>query len=80
MYFDIHKQFLDPDHVARQATEAERKLQSYHYEVRVKDGIGTSMHTTQGKACHHGEPYRLWLQWNGQWHQGPPLSPRNQEY
>ena len=26
MFFDIDKQFLSPDHVARQATEAERKL------------------------------------------------------
>ena len=31
VYFDIHKQFLDPDHVARQSTDAERKLQNSHY-------------------------------------------------
>ena len=28
MYFDIQKQFLGPDYVARQATDAERKLQT----------------------------------------------------
>ena len=30
--FDIHKWFLGPDHVARQATEAKRKLQTSHYD------------------------------------------------
>ena len=65
-FFDIHKQFLDPDHVARQATDAERKLQTY-------DG-------SQGTACHHGELYRLWIQWNGQWHQSPSHPPRHQEH
>ena len=28
----IHKCFLSPDHVARKATEAERKLQNSHYD------------------------------------------------
>ena len=31
VYFDIHKQFLGPDHVARQATKAE-KLKTYPYD------------------------------------------------
>ena len=31
VYFNIHNCFLSPDHVARQATEAERKLQDSHY-------------------------------------------------
>ena len=30
VFFDIHKKFLDPDHVARQATDAEGKLQNSH--------------------------------------------------
>ena len=32
VFFDIHKHFLGPYHVARQVTEAERKLQSSHYD------------------------------------------------
>ena len=31
MFFDIHKQFLGPDHVARRAADAEGKLQNFHY-------------------------------------------------
>ena len=30
--FNIHEQFLGHDHMARQATEAERKLQTSHYD------------------------------------------------
>ena len=30
--FDIHKHFLGPDHMVRQATEAEGKLQHFHYD------------------------------------------------
>ena len=30
--FDIHKHFLGPDHVSRWTTEAERKLQTSHYD------------------------------------------------
>ena len=33
MFFDIHRGFLGPDHVAKQATEAEKKLQTSHYDV-----------------------------------------------
>ena len=36
VYFDIHKWFLGPDHVARQATNAERKLQTSHYDHKKK--------------------------------------------
>ena len=32
MFFDIHKHFLSPNHVARLATKAEIKLQSFHYD------------------------------------------------
>ena len=31
VFFDIHKHFLDPDHVARQAAYAEGKLQNSHF-------------------------------------------------
>ena len=30
VYFNIHKQFLGPNHVVRQAVEAERNLQTFH--------------------------------------------------
>ena len=36
MYFDIHKHFLGPDHVTRQATDEERKLQTSHYDSERK--------------------------------------------
>ena len=36
VFFDIHKQFLSPDHVTMQATEAERKLQNSHYDGEKK--------------------------------------------
>ena len=36
VFFDIHKQFLNPDHVVRQATEAEQKLQSLHNDGKEK--------------------------------------------
>ena len=32
VYFNIHKHFLGPDHVTRQAIEAEGKLQNSHYD------------------------------------------------
>ena len=32
VYFNIHKYFLNPDHVAKQATDSERKLQTSHYD------------------------------------------------
>ena len=32
VFFDIHNQFLGPNHVARQATETEGKLQNSHYD------------------------------------------------
>ena len=32
MFSDMYKQFVDPDHVARQTTEAEGKLQNSHYD------------------------------------------------
>ena len=32
MFFDIHKCFLGPDHVARQAIDAKGKLQNSHYD------------------------------------------------
>ena len=31
VFFDIHEQLLGPDHVARQTSKAERKLQKSHY-------------------------------------------------
>ena len=36
IFFNVHKHFLGPDHVARQATEAERKLQTSHYDGEKK--------------------------------------------
>ena len=36
VYFSIHNLFLSPNHVTRQATEAERKLQSSHYDSKRK--------------------------------------------
>ena len=36
VFFDTHKQFLDTNHVARQATEAKKKLQTSHYGGRRK--------------------------------------------
>ena len=36
MFFDIHKHFLGPDHVARQAIDAEGKLQNSHYDGQRK--------------------------------------------
>ena len=32
VFFNVHKQFLDPDYVARYAAEAERKLQTSRYD------------------------------------------------
>ena len=32
MFFDIHKQYLGSDNVARQAAEAEEMLQASHYD------------------------------------------------
>ena len=32
LFFDAHKQFLSPDHVARQAVEVGKKLQTSHYD------------------------------------------------
>ena len=64
VYFDIHKQFLDSDHVARQATEAEGKLQT----VRGKGGLRQVCCTPERTACHHGELYKSWLKLNKQWH------------
>ena len=43
-------------------------------------GLGQLCHTPQATACYHGEPHRLWLQWNWQWHQSLPLSLRHQEH
>ena len=72
VFFDVHKCFLGPDHVARQATEAERKLQ--------RVGMGHVCCTPKRTACCHGEPYRLWLQLNGQWHQSLPIHPKHKEH
>ena len=36
VFFNIHKQFLGIDHVARHAAEAERKLQTSHYDGEKK--------------------------------------------
>ena len=33
VFFNIHRQVLSPDHVARQATEAERKLHKTLYSI-----------------------------------------------
>ena len=32
VFFDVHKHFLGSEHVARQAAEAEEKLQTSHYD------------------------------------------------
>ena len=32
VYFNIHKHFLGPNHVARQAADADRKLQNPYYD------------------------------------------------
>ena len=37
VYFNIHKRFLDHDHVARQAAEADKKLQNSHYDGEKKE-------------------------------------------
>ena len=37
VFFDIHKHFFGHDHVAMQAIEAERKLQSSHYDSEKKE-------------------------------------------
>ena len=42
--FDIHKNSLGPDHLARQATEAEGKLQNSHYD-------GERNHMGLGQVC-----------------------------
>ena len=47
VYFDIHW-FLCCDHVARQATETERKLQSSHYDCE-KDRWGWDKYVTLHK-------------------------------
>ena len=80
VFFDIHQHFLGPNHVTRQATDAENRCKPFTMMMRGKVGIGQVCHTSQGTACHHGEPYRLWLWWNGQWYQSLPLSPRHQEH
>ena len=36
MLFDIHKWFFGPDSVAKQATEAERKLKNSHHDSEKK--------------------------------------------
>ena len=50
-FFNIHRQFLGPDHMAREAAEAVRKLQNYHYDGEKKDGIGKRMlHSTRNST------------------------------
>ena len=36
MFFNIHEQFLGPDHVAEKTIEAERKLQNQYYDGKKK--------------------------------------------
>ena len=36
MLFNVHKQFLSPDHITRKAADAERKLQNSHYDHEKK--------------------------------------------
>ena len=36
MYFDIHKHFLGPDHVASKAADAGRMLKTSHYDSKRK--------------------------------------------
>ena len=43
MYFDVHKQFLGPDNVARLAVEAEKSCRGLTMRVRGKGKIVTSM-------------------------------------
>ena len=40
VFFDIHKQCFGPEHVTRQTTLAERKLQNSHYNGERKTGLG----------------------------------------
>ena len=39
VFFYVHKQFLGPDQLARQATETELKLQDSHYDGEKKNRI-----------------------------------------
>ena len=32
VFFDVHKHFLGPDHVARKTADAEGKLKNSHYD------------------------------------------------
>ena len=59
VFFDDHKHFLDPDYVARQATEAEIKLQNM---VRERLGIVTIMLPSTKNST----PLWKWLQLHGQ--------------
>ena len=51
MFHNIHKQFLSPDHVARQATGAERMLQKSHYNSK-KKGWDWNKYVTLHKDQH----------------------------
>ena len=61
MFFDIHKQFCGPDHVDRQATDAERKLQNSQYDGEKKGwdwdkyvAIHKEEHTMIKSLVHNG--------------------------
>ena len=54
MLLNIHTIFLGPNYMARQATEAEKKLKNLYYDGEKKGRIGTNMlHFT---AHDHGQP------------------------
>ena len=64
--FDIHKQFLRPDHVARQAAEAEGKLQNSHYDCK-REMWDWDKYVALHKEQHAiMKNLRLWLQCYGQ--------------
>ena len=51
VFFDIHNQLLRPDHVIRQSTKVEGKLQNSHYEDK-KKGWGLDKYFTLHKEQH----------------------------
>ena len=70
VFFDIHKQFLGPNHVARQAAEEDRKLQTTHYDGERKEWeVGQVCHTPQRIRLLHS--YFIILRKNANNHHAP---------
>ena len=78
MFFDVHKHFLGPYHVAREAADAEGKLQNSHYDGERKTW-DWDKYVVLHKEQHAIIESLIDYGYSGQWHQGPPLSPRHQE-